>query len=135
MSWMLVLLMPEEVRRNLKMPPVSISTEETPAAPENHRGEPWPEPSADLVGDGCASPAFRTTGLPLGLSHRPTSGNRRAVTVAGVDAKRVDPVTVPCQKCCVKLAADSPELRLELTCDVEPIVYCLKCWEREFGEC
>jgi hypothetical protein len=25
-------------------------------------------------------------------------------------------------------------LRLELTCDDEPIVYCLECWEREFGE-
>jgi hypothetical protein len=32
------------------------------------------------------------------------------------------------------LAADSPERRLELTCDDEPLVYCVTCWEREFGE-
>ena len=31
-------------------------------------------------------------------------------------------------------APDTPELRLELTCDDEPLVYCLGCWEREFGE-
>jgi hypothetical protein len=43
-------------------------------------------------------------------------------------------VTVPCQECGVALAADSPELRLELTDDGEPIVYCVDCWEREFGE-
>jgi hypothetical protein len=34
----------------------------------------------------------------------------------------------------VELAADSPELRLELTCDDEPIVYCAECWQREFEE-
>jgi hypothetical protein len=28
--------------------------------------------------------------------------------------------------------AGLPELRLELTCDDEPRVYCLACWEREF---
>jgi hypothetical protein len=42
--------------------------------------------------------------------------------------------TVQCQECGVELAGDSPELRLELTCDDEPIVYCALCWEREFGE-
>jgi len=31
-------------------------------------------------------------------------------------------------------APDTPELRLELTCDDEPLVYCLECWVREFGE-
>jgi len=25
-------------------------------------------------------------------------------------------------------------LRLELTCDDEPLVYCAECWEREFGD-
>jgi hypothetical protein len=39
---------------------------------------------------------------------------------------------VPWQGYGVDLAGDSPELRLELTCDDEPIVYCEACWEREF---
>lgn len=39
-------------------------------------------------------------------------------------------VTVDCQECGVELAGDSPELRLMLTCDDEPIVYCVECWER-----
>ena len=43
-------------------------------------------------------------------------------------------VAIPCQECSIDLAADSPELRLELTCDDEPVVYCEACWEREFGE-
>jgi hypothetical protein len=34
----------------------------------------------------------------------------------------------------IELAGDSPELRLELTCDDEPVVYCAECWTREFGE-
>jgi hypothetical protein len=51
-----------------------------------------------------------------------------------VDVERVEPVTVTCQECGVDLAADSPALRLELTYDVEPIVYCSECWQREFGE-
>jgi hypothetical protein len=46
----------------------------------------------------------------------------------------VEPVTVPCQECGVELAGDSPDLRLELTCDDEPIVYCVECWGREFDE-
>ena len=41
---------------------------------------------------------------------------------------------VSCQECGLKLAGNRPELRLELTCDDEPIVYCTACWEREFGE-
>jgi hypothetical protein len=41
---------------------------------------------------------------------------------------------VPCQECDVDLAGDSPEVRLELTCDDEPIVYWQGCWEREFGD-
>jgi hypothetical protein len=45
----------------------------------------------------------------------------------------IERVAVPCQECDVDLAADSPELRLELTVDDEPIVYCLGCWQREFG--
>jgi hypothetical protein len=45
----------------------------------------------------------------------------------------VDPVTVRCQECGQELAADTPVLRLELTCDDKPIVYCAECWERGFG--
>jgi hypothetical protein len=50
------------------------------------------------------------------------------------DVERLDSVTVLCQECGVELAADSPNLRLELTCDDEPIVCCAACWQREFGE-
>jgi hypothetical protein len=32
------------------------------------------------------------------------------------------------------IEADSPDLRLELIIDDEPLVYCVGCWEREFGE-
>jgi hypothetical protein len=39
-----------------------------------------------------------------------------------------------CQECGVKLAPDSPDLRLEITCDDELLTYCKPCWEREFGE-
>jgi hypothetical protein len=46
----------------------------------------------------------------------------------------LEPVTVPCQECGVELAADSPELRLELTDDDEPVLYCLGCWERELND-
>jgi hypothetical protein len=42
--------------------------------------------------------------------------------------------SVHCQECGRELAADSPDLRLELTDDDEPVVYCVVCWEREFGE-
>jgi hypothetical protein len=42
-----------------------------------------------------------------------------------VDVERVDPVSVTCQECRVELAADSAELRLDLTCDDEPIVLLL----------
>ena len=45
----------------------------------------------------------------------------------------LEAVTVTCQECGVELAGDSPELRLELTYDDEPIVYCAECWQREFG--
>ena len=45
----------------------------------------------------------------------------------------VEAVTVRCQECGLDLAGDSPDLRLELTCDDEPLVYCALCWEREFG--
>ena len=38
-------------------------------------------------------------------------------------------VTVLCQECRRELAGDSPELRLVLTYDDEPIVYCVECWE------
>ena len=48
--------------------------------------------------------------------------------------RRSDPVTVPCQECGLELAGDSPELRIELICDDEWVVYCAECWEREFGE-
>ena len=47
--------------------------------------------------------------------------------------KMLEPVTVPCQECDVELAADSPDLRLNLTCDDEALVYCVECWERECG--
>ena len=50
-----------------------------------------------------------------------------------MNVERLDPVTVPCPECGVEFAADSPDLRLELTCDDEPIVYCTECWAREFG--
>jgi hypothetical protein len=39
-----------------------------------------------------------------------------------------------CQECRRELAADIPELRLELTDDAEPVIYCVECWEREFGK-
>ena len=42
--------------------------------------------------------------------------------------------TVPCEECDVELAGDSPELRLELTIDDEPIIYCVTRWQREFGD-
>jgi hypothetical protein len=42
-------------------------------------------------------------------------------------------VTIPCQECRVELAADSPELRLELTCDDEPLVYCAEFWQVELA--
>jgi hypothetical protein len=44
-----------------------------------------------------------------------------------VDLERLDPVTVPCLECGIELAGDSRELRLKLTCDDEPIVYCEEC--------
>jgi hypothetical protein len=44
----------------------------------------------------------------------------------------VDSVTVECQECGVELAGDSPDLRLELTSDDAPVVYCVACFEREF---
>jgi hypothetical protein len=40
-----------------------------------------------------------------------------------------EPLTVPCQECSLELAADSPPVRLELTCDDESLVCCLECWE------
>jgi hypothetical protein len=45
-----------------------------------------------------------------------------------------EPARVICMECRRELAADSPELRIELTEDDEPLYYCLACWEREFGE-
>jgi hypothetical protein len=51
-----------------------------------------------------------------------------------VDVERAEPVTVPYQECGIELAGDNPARRLELTCVDEPIVYCLECWEGEFGE-
>jgi hypothetical protein len=46
----------------------------------------------------------------------------------------VDPVAVLCTECKLELEGDSPDLRLELTSDDEPLFYCLECWEREFGK-
>ena len=46
----------------------------------------------------------------------------------------VERIAVSCQECGTELASDRPALRLELTCDDEPLVYCFECWEREFGE-
>jgi hypothetical protein len=40
----------------------------------------------------------------------------------------VERVTVQCHECGIDLAGDSPDLRLELTDDDEPIVYCHECW-------
>jgi hypothetical protein len=45
-----------------------------------------------------------------------------------------EPATVACVQCRRELAADSPELRIELTDDDEPLTYCVECWEREFGD-
>jgi hypothetical protein len=50
-----------------------------------------------------------------------------------VDVERVDSA-VTCQECEVELASDSLALRLELTCDDEMLTYCVRCWEREFGQ-
>jgi hypothetical protein len=44
------------------------------------------------------------------------------------------PVTVPCPECGIELAAESPALRLELTCNDEPFVYCADCLDRELGD-
>ena len=44
-----------------------------------------------------------------------------------------EPTTIPCQECDVRLEADS-EMRVDVTDDLEPLVYCTGCWEREFGE-
>ena len=43
-------------------------------------------------------------------------------------------MTVSCQECGAEMPADSPSVRLEITCDDELITYCSECWEREFGE-
>jgi hypothetical protein len=40
----------------------------------------------------------------------------------------------PCQECGRDLRSDLANLRFKLTCDDEPINYCLECWEREFGD-
>jgi hypothetical protein len=45
----------------------------------------------------------------------------------------LQPITATCVERMRELAADSPELRVELTDDDELVVYCEKCWEREFG--
>jgi hypothetical protein len=43
-----------------------------------------------------------------------------------VAVEKADPrgVTVTCEECGVELAADSPDLRLELTCDGVLLMYC-----------
>jgi hypothetical protein len=41
---------------------------------------------------------------------------------------------VPCREWRVEIAADTPELHIELTDDDQLVVYCTECWEREFGE-
>jgi hypothetical protein len=51
-----------------------------------------------------------------------------------VDVERVEPVTVLCQECGLELAADNPDLCVELTDDDQLVVYCEDCWLREFGE-
>jgi hypothetical protein len=43
------------------------------------------------------------------------------------------PATVPCQEYGIELEADS-ELHVDITDDLEPLVYCRECWEREFGD-
>jgi len=44
------------------------------------------------------------------------------------------PITAACEECRLELAAESTELRVELTDDDELIVYCEACWQREFGD-
>jgi hypothetical protein len=39
----------------------------------------------------------------------------------------------PREECGRDLRADLANLRLELTRDDEPLVYCSECWKREFG--
>ena len=62
---------------------------------------------------------------------------RTAIAPAPTQVQTLDvpePVTAPCQKCGEELAGDSIDLRLNLTCDDEPLFHCAVCWEREFGE-
>ena len=79
------------------------------------------------------SSSARTAGA-VGLHSGPGSQ-------AGGSADRlsvVDVVVVECEECSRELAGDSRELRLELTDEDELdgdelVVYCVDCWEREFG--
>jgi hypothetical protein len=43
-------------------------------------------------------------------------------------------VIAACLECGVELAAESPDLRVELTDDDQLCVYCEQCWQREFGD-
>jgi hypothetical protein len=83
-SWMLVFLMPADVRRSLKMPPVSITAEKTPAASENHRGRrrgrsllSGHESSGGSRGDATSSAESHGRGRRWATRHR-SAGIHRA---------------------------------------------------------
>jgi hypothetical protein len=68
------------------------------------------------------------------VSGRRASGRESQAGGPAVRLPRVaEQVVVVCTECKVETEAGSPELRLELTIDDEPLVYCSECWEREFG--
>jgi hypothetical protein len=60
----------------------------------------------------------------------PSAAHAGQVTLPTVS----EPATVACVQCRRELAADSPELRIELTDDDEPLYYCAECWQQEFGD-
>jgi hypothetical protein len=63
-------------------------------------------------------------------------GGGTEATVRTVAVEKADPrgVIVTCEECGVELAADSPDLRLELTCDGVLLTYCASCWLSEFAD-
>jgi len=89
-----VFLMPADVRRSLKMPPVSITAEKTPAASENHRGRrrgrsllSGHESSGGSRGDATSSAESHGRGRRWATRHR-SAGIHRA-RVGEADSCRV----------------------------------------------
>jgi hypothetical protein len=75
----------------------------------------------------------KTDGLPKDYLAETSPTRPPALQRPTSQTSRLLDLTVPCQESSVELTADRPELRLELTCDDEPLVYCAECWEREFA--